>query len=501
MKKILVLLLCCLLPFAALAEDAVNITVTTADGLLLSHTLNRDRIWQPESNAECMTQAYLIWGEYGKAFTLNQQLADLGDWVALSRLGAHYLSGVGVAQDEQMGYTLLLQAAEAGVQHAQLDVVRCVLNGWGTEADATEAARLMESMVASCDAVEHTESYTATECRLMLATLYRCGGADFPADPERAQALFTEATAETLKALNHGAEVCADPVIAPVVEHLLTTISTNYAEAEAIWLSGTYHPLLTQRPTPDLLDMGLPGMQDYVWYGVAQAYEENGLYEEAARLYETIIANGDSTEATFSHYALGDFYATGKLGYDPGKAIDHYFTVGSFSDISDIFRSGVTGPDGTVYLAPDARIAAAFQTINESYPFSQLDTCILLGDYFRDGGPVPRNPHLAAYFYYFAEDDPYAVAELTKLYKAGEVTNPVLLYRMSTDLPYSQSDVSELILLLADDLIHERITVYQPNAATKHSIARKLLSRALEFGKLPDPAAAEALLALIPENE
>ena len=62
--------------------------------------------------------------------------------------------------------------------------------------------------------------------------------------------------------------------------------------------------------------------------------------------------------------------------------------------------------------------------------------------------------------------------------------------------------MSELILLLADDLIHGRVTVWKPNAdSTQTYLACKMLQRALETDMLPDPAAAEALLALIPEEE
>ena len=99
-------------------------------------------------------------------------MADLGDVDALARLGAHYLNGTGVAQDEARGLDMLRQSADAGVQRAQLDVIRCVLNGWGTEANAVEAARLLEDMIERCDTIEsagdRTESYTAMDCRLML---------------------------------------------------------------------------------------------------------------------------------------------------------------------------------------------------------------------------------------------------------------------------------------------------------------------------------------------
>ena len=71
MKRLLVLLML-LLPVTAWADDLTLEQVTTADGLTLSHTINRDRVWSVESQAECMTQAYLIDGEYEKAFALNQ---------------------------------------------------------------------------------------------------------------------------------------------------------------------------------------------------------------------------------------------------------------------------------------------------------------------------------------------------------------------------------------------------------------------------------------------
>lgn len=510
MKKLLVLLML-LLPVTAWADDLTLEQVTTADGLMLSHTINRDRVWSVESQAECMTQAYLIDGEYEKAFALNQQLADLGDVDALARLGAHYLNGTGVAQDEARGLDMLRQSADAGVQRAQLDVVRCVLNGWGTEANAIEAARLLEDMIERCDKIEsagdRTESYTAMDCRLMLASLYRCGVEGTSDEPAKAASLFAAATAKTLERIAYWTSLCSDPYYADIYGHYLDHYRSLYAQAEAIHLSGELDPLLTTRPTPDLPDMDMASCQNHVWFAIGEAYEENTCYEDAARWFEMVIANGFSYEESSAHYMLGIFYSTGKLGYDTDKAISHFYDslwstdTNGLTRIGNLFRDGVIGSDGTVYLAPDADIANAFYACDADYDGIEPNT--LIGDLFRDGGPVSPNAYLAARFYWAGSSNQYCADELTKLYKAGLVTDSRLIYSLGTGLPFIDANVNELILLLADDLIHDRVITWVPGTTdvTNASLARRLLTHGLDLGKISDPQAACDLLALLPEEE
>ena len=92
------------------------------------------------------------------------------------------------------------------------------------------------------------------------------------------------------------------------------------------------------------------------------------------------------------------------------------------------------------------------------------------------------------------------------MYKAGLITDPMLLYRIARDIPWSECDVSELILLLADDLIHGRVTTWLAdtqisNGYTCVALGADLLESALEKGKLPNPQAAYDLLALVPSAE
>ena len=159
------------------------------------------------------------------------------------------------------------------------------------------------------------------------------------------------------------------------------------------------------------------------------------------------------------------------------------------------------GSDGTVYLAPDADIANAFYACDADYDGIEPNT--LIGALFRDGGPVSPNAYLAARFYWAGSSNQYCADELTKLYKAGLVTDSRLIYSLGTGLPFIDANVNELILLLADDLIHNRVITWVPGTTdvTNASLARRLLMHGLDLGKISDPQAACDLLALLPEEE
>ena len=236
---------------------------------------------------------------------------------------------------------------------------------------------------------------------------------------------------------------------------------------------------------------------------------------QAARWYEMAI--GMDTNATnlayqSSHFNLGNFYRDGSLGViDADRAIRHYGHAATYDRIAELFRDGLTGPDGTVYLAPDAALAEAFAAVDE-YRNSTLAHYSLLGDLFRTGiGPdgkaiVTPDPYLAGLLYFCGDDDPHCAAQLTEMYRAGLITDPMLLYHIARDIPWSECDVSELILLLADDLIHGRVTTWLSSDANRSGftcidLGADLLEKALEKGKLPDPQAAYDLLALVPSAE
>lgn len=96
--------------------------------------------------------------------------------------------------------------------------------------------------------------------------------------------------------------------------------------------------------------------------------------------------------------------------------------------------------------------------------------------------------------------------QLTEMYKRGLVTEPKLLYEIAHNIVWCETEcnMSELILLLADDLIHGRVTTWLSDNAinsgyTCIDLGINLLKDALHQNKLPDPQAAYDLLALIEE--
>lgn len=492
MKKLLALLLAMmLLTPVVLAEVPVLHYLTTPDGLILTYYTGPSGAI---STSETFVQGLYIEKKWEEAYDLNLLLAAAGDTNAMVRLGDQHLNGLGVPEDAAAANTWYQRAAETGNADAQFSLALMYLNGWGVEADATYAVGLL------------------TECTYVsprnIACLYLLGHGNLAPDMDKAMDWFDRSVPHE----RHMAQ--CDSANASFYQEL-------YEQSrEAFLATDTLPNVLTSRPSPTLWADGAAHASDAMDMGYFWHDGDGGVMDhiEAARWFEMAIEmDGNLTFVSeWSHAELGDYYRDGSLGaIDVDSAIRHYGHAASYSNIAAMFRSGVTGPDGTVYLTPDETLADAFTAVDE-YREGTRAHFILLGDLFRTGSSpdgyaiITPDPYLAATFYFQGYNDPHCAAQLTAMYKDGLITDPMLLYLIARDIPWSEYDVSELILLLADDLIHERVEPWLPNNAaniywngvsTPVTLGVDLLEKALEKGKLPDPQAAYDLLALVPSNE
>ncbi len=481
MKKLLALLLAMMLVSPAALADAPHY-LTTPDGLILTYYKGPSGAL---STSETFVQGLYIEEKWEEAYQLNLLLAEAGDTNAMVRLGSQHLNGLGAQEDAATAYSWYQRAAEQDNSDAQFCLALMHLNGWGIEADAAYAAGLLE---------EHGVASSK------LACLYLLGYGNLHPDMEKAIQWFDRSESSILS-------------IAQSDSPLAASYQATYERHREAFLAQTSLPeKLFTRPSPMLWADDLAHASDAMDMGTFWRDGAGGVIDhlEAARWFEMAIEmDGNSSFVSeWSHYALGEYYRNGTLGvFDMDKAIRHYAYGGYYDKVAEMFLGGVTGPDRTVHLAADAVLADAFAAIDE-YREGTDTHFALIGDLFRTGkGPdgtllVTPDLYLAAETYYLGDDDPHCAAQLTEMYKAGLITDPMLLYNIANNISWSECDVSELILLMADDLIHGRITVWKPNAdSTQTYLARKMLQRALEMDKLPDSAAAEALLALIPEEE
>ena len=146
MKKLFLLLLCCLLPVAALAEFSLA-SITTEDGLILTYFVTP----QPDAGgdtAELLIQGYCMDERWEDAYALNLLLADAGDTEAMIRLGRHHAGGFGVPQDDSAALTWYQRAVEAGSPYAPYDLALAYLNGWGVAANRETAIALLTDLAA-----------------------------------------------------------------------------------------------------------------------------------------------------------------------------------------------------------------------------------------------------------------------------------------------------------------------------------------------------------------
>ena len=493
MKKLISLLLAMMLVIpAAMADypDTCSLTFPYEGSPTGSMTLEwYDPYSDAISSSEVFIEGLYVEEKWEEAWRINLLLAEEGDTLSMLRLGDHCMNGLGTPQDEAAAMQWYERAQAHGNRYASRCIALMYLNGWGGEADAQYAAAYTEPGADRPVFSNHD-----------LACLYLLGYGNLEPDMEQAVYWFDQYADKTIRQRPGGV---TESEYQERYERLLASFRTWTNLPEALF---TRPSLVTRSQIDSALLMGNfwrdgdGGMVDY---------------KEAARWYEMVIAmDEDSASYTYqsAHYELGNFYRDGSLGViDADRAIRHYGHAATYDRIAELFRDGLTGPDGTVYLAPDAALAEAFAAVDE-YRNSTLAHYILLGDLFRTGiGPdgqaiVTPDPYLAAVFYFLGYDDPHCAAQLTEMYKAGLITDPMLLYRIARDIPWSECDVSELILLLADDLIHGRVTtwLYADTAANGYTcvnLGADLLEKALEKGKLPDPQAAYDLLALVPSAE
>ena len=493
MKKLISLLLAMMLVIpAALADypDTCSLTFPYEGSPTGNLTLEwYDPYSDAISSSEVFIEGLYVEEKWEEAWRINLLLAEEGDTLSMLRLGDHCMNGLGTPQDEAAAMQWYERAQAHGNRYASRCIALMYLNGWGVEADAQRAAAYTEPGADRPVFSNHD-----------LACLYLLGYGNLESDMEQAMYWFDQYADETIRRRPGGV---TESEYQERYEQLLESFHSWTNLPEALF---TRPSLVTRSQIDSALLMG-----NFWRDGDGSVVD----YVEAARWYEMAIEM--DTEATgfayqSSHYALGNFYRDGSLGViDAARAIRHYGHAATYDRIAELFRDGLTGPDGTVYLAPDATLAEAFAAVDE-YRDATHAHFILLGDLFRTGnGPdgqaiVTPDPYLAAVFYFFGDDDPYCAAQLTEMYKAGLITDPMLLYRIARDIPWSECDVSELILLLADDLIHGRVTTWlyadaAANGYTCVNLGADLLESALEKGKLPNPQAAYDLLALVPSEE
>lgn len=494
MKKLLAMLLIMLLLMpAALAEVEMPHELTTPDGLTLTFYPGPSGAL---STSEIFVQGLYIEEKWEKAYDLNLLLAEAGDTNAMVRLGDQQLNGLGTPQDEAAAMQWYERAQAHGNRYASRCIALMYLNGWGVEADAQYAAAYTEP---GADRPVFSNQD--------LACLYLLGYGNLEPNMEQAMYWFDQYADGAIRRRPGGV---TESEYQERYEQLLASFLTGWTLPEEMFT----------RPSPIAWADGVPHASDAMDMGYFWHDGDGGVVDhvEAARWFEMAIEmdygpTGFSYQS--SHYALGDLYRDGSLGtIDPDRAIRHYGHATAYDRIAQMFRDGATGMDGTVYLAPDAALADAFDALDQHREYA--NTCAVIGDLFRTGqspegdAVVTPDVYLAALFYLEGFDAPHCTAQLTAMYKEGLITDPMLLYAIANNIVWSECDVSELILLLADDLIHGRVDPWLPNneiniryngVSTPATLGAELLQEAISMDKLPDPAAAEALLALIPEDE
>lgn len=492
MKRLLVLLLSImfLVPAAHAAEPILRY-LTTPGGLTLT--------WYDGPSGAISTSETFLHGCYidenwEAGYALNLLLAEAGDTNAMLRLGDHHLSGLGVPQSGEAALNWYQRALEAGEQTAHRSIALVYLNGWGVAPDAALAAKHMTKLA-------ELTRIGASE----LAHLYLLGHGNLAPDMDKALSWFDLSVEDELyfSRAHHSADV----------------YQARYDQKkEAFLATQTLPDTLTTRPRPIMWADNTSHASDAMDMGTFWRDGSGGVvdYSEAARWYEKAIAMDDPTSfvSEWSHVALGELYLDGALGtINVSKAISHFAYANEFSRIGDMFRNGLADTDGSIPLMPEPILADAFSAISMYHmPPQNAPKHQIVGDMFRNGYEqsshtiIEADPVLAAWFYYTGLSDPYCAMQLTEMYKRGLVTEPKLLYEIAHNIVWCETEcnMSELILLLADDLIHGRVTTWLSDNAinsgyTCIDLGINLLKDALHQNKLPDPQEAYDLLALIEE--
>lgn len=492
MKKLLsfLLMLMFFLP-SAHAEEVVLRELVTPDGLTLTWY---DGVTGAISTSETFIHGCYIDEDWEAGYALNLLLAEAGDANAMLRLGDHHVSGLGVAQDGAAALYWYQRALEEGVPTAHHSIALVYLNGWEVEPDSALAAWHLTQLA------EETGVYA-----LELAQLYLLGHGNLAPDMDTALYWFDAAMDSELyyTRTRYSAEV----------------YQSRYDQEKADFLATQTLPAtLTTRPNPIMWADDLSPASDAMDMGYFWRNGTGGVVDhvEAARWFEKAIEMNTPTSfvSEWCHLALADSYLDGSLGaINISKAIHHYAYANKLAPIADLFRSGLADADGSVLLTPDPVLADAFTSVN-MYHLQPENTSAhrSIGDLFRSGLEqsgktlIEADSYLAAWFYFTGCSDAHCAAQLTEMYKLGLVTDPTLLYSIAHDIVWCETecDMSELILLLADDLIHGRITTWLSDNAissgyTCIDLGVDLLEDALQQNKLPDPQAANDLLASIEE--
>jgi TPR repeat protein len=84
-----------------------------------------------------------------KLFQQMEHFAALGSLTAKYRLGLIYTNGVGVSVDKEKGFSLLMEAAQAGDPNAAFSVANAYLNGTGTAPNQEKAIEFFRKAAAS----------------------------------------------------------------------------------------------------------------------------------------------------------------------------------------------------------------------------------------------------------------------------------------------------------------------------------------------------------------
>lgn len=376
------------------------LTLTTADGLTLAHTVNPDGHAAPTNraaltDAELMLAGWCHEGQWSAAMDMERQLADMGDIAAMCRLGRHYASGQSAVFDDAQAIDWLRRAADAGHDGAVYTLALMYLNGWGVAQDAPRALGMIESLGGDAP-LDPTLHY-------LLATLLRDGHATLAPNVEKAQ------------------------------QHLAAALAAlpqeEAAAMQAAWdaSTGPDARLLT-RPQPITEGWLEP---DYTFCLVLGQFWQEGRggtvsHAEAARWYEQALPV--LRDPAPAKRALALILRDGLAGYhDAQRAIVLLCQIGAYEEVAAMFDTGVTGADGQVCLAPNAIIAQAFR----AWLAGDMTSAARLGDLFRDGSIVDASPDLAAAFYLGDPQNPYCASQLTALAEAGLVTDEALLQRIA----------------------------------------------------------------------
>jgi len=414
------LLLCLLLVLPAAAEETATVTVTTPEGLSVTHVVNHpaDTLY---SDAELLVQHFCATGAYEQAFQLNAQLYALGDHAAAYRLGCQYLSGLGTAQDASTALAHWGVAKAAGNADAARALVLARLNGWGMPQDTVGA-------VAEMNGLNLCEE---------LALLYLHGAYDIPAHETTALYWF-------------------DQRYGTVKE----TSPQRYEELLAAFLASA-PDTLTAYPPVQMANWDKPVMQAWAGLALGKFWQEGrgGVTDphSAAYWYEFTSALTGFKEASWAHASLGDMHLSGVLGeINVDKAIAHFlqdtYDVGYGPyRVGRLYWDGVTGPDGTVLL--EQNLHAAMPYLIEAAEKNNELACKLLGDAYRTGGPVSVNLGAAAHYYALGLKDTSAAdcyEPLLEMYQAGLLYDRTVMEEIAQGLKYWRGTDHQLGILLSE---------------------------------------------------